>query len=161
MRESLSIDIFRAGVGQQIKEHLLRRAKPATLSAAISEAINESDIINDLSRELAAVNLIKTSNEPENISNSNFIGQNRPQNQGFQRFTQMSRNFCPYYRFNNRFNNQPYNRFNNQQFNRFNNRTFRSNFNNNRYNNVRNNANFVNPTIKSKKEVEADIELII
>ena len=66
----------------------------------------------------------------------------------------MSRNFFPYYRFNNRFNKQPYNRFNNfnnQQFNRFNNHPFRSNFNNNRYNNVRNNANFVNPTIKSKK----------
>ena len=43
----------------------------------VTQAITENDITTDLSRELAAVNIINASNEP----NINFLGQNRPVDQ--------------------------------------------------------------------------------
>ena len=125
---------------QKIKEHLLRRNKPATLAESASKAITKNNITTDLSRELAAVNIINASNEPNII----FLGQNRPVNQ-FQRFqpsTQINRYFLR--NSYNRFNVQPFNRFNNRPT-RFNNSNTDFNYNRNRCSNFRSNPNFVNP----------------
>ena len=80
-----------AGFTDAIRESLSIDNKPATLAESASEAITENDITTDLSRELAAVNIINASNEP----NINFLGQNRPVDQ-FQRFqpsTEINRYF--------------------------------------------------------------------
>jgi hypothetical protein len=125
MRDSLSIDIFRSGVNSKIKEHILRREKPATLAAALSEAINEESLIDELSRELVAVNLVNNLNienqpltnfvEKNNFNRPNF-NRNRdtqiPRNPRFNSFQQNPRYFPP----------RPYNNYNNRSYNNYNNR---------------------------------------
>lgn len=132
MRECISIDIFRAGVNQKIREHLLRRTKPATLAAALSEAISEENIINDLAREIAAVNIINSNNQNspvDTLITSNYIrtpfapNYTRPQfytnNNNLRRnFVNNNRNIRPFFPPRRFFNNNNYsqNRSNSKNF---------------------------------------------
>lgn len=98
MRKNIVLDIFLNGTKICIREHLRRRARPASLADAIAAAMEEEELFNELNREKLTTEQISLINNINNVqrqfpqnnwpNNSQYFGNgfntSRPLNSGWR-----------------------------------------------------------------------------